>query len=74
MQQYTIGIKIFLTFFAFGFILWLGGSILRTAIAFDLFVPGTELVLKKAIIQMPYRCIRYIFIRCFLFILVLDLA
>lgn len=47
MQRYKISLKIFLTFFAFGFILWFGGSILRTAIAFDLFVPGTKLILKE---------------------------
>jgi hypothetical protein len=47
MQQYSVSIKIFLSILAFGFILWIGGSILRTAIAFDLFVPGTALVLKS---------------------------
>lgn len=39
--------KIVLTFFTLGFIIWLGGSIVRMTIAYDLFEPGVELVLKN---------------------------
>ncbi len=32
---------------AIGLILWIGGNVVRYAIAYDLFVPGTELTLKN---------------------------
>ena len=47
MQYKTIFSKIFLTIFTVGVIIWLGGTIARNAIAFDIFVPGTELTLKN---------------------------
>ncbi|MBI5325956.1 MAG: hypothetical protein HZB41_11910 [Ignavibacteriae bacterium] len=30
-----------------GFFIWFGGSIIRTAVAYDLFIPATELTLKN---------------------------
>ena len=39
--------KFLQTTLAFGLILWIGGNIVRYAIAYDLFVPGTELILKN---------------------------
>ncbi len=47
MQHKTITAKIFISILAFGIIVWIGGTIVRNAIAFDLFVPGTELELKN---------------------------
>jgi len=34
-------VKLFLTFTILGIIVWLGGSVIRNAIAFDIFIPGT---------------------------------
>jgi hypothetical protein len=39
-------IRLLLTFLAIASIIWLGGEIFRTIIGFDIFIPGTELVLK----------------------------
>ena len=39
--------KVLITIAALGIMIWLGGSIVRTAIGYDLFLPGTELVLKQ---------------------------
>jgi len=47
MQYKTYKSKILLTLLAFGVILWIGGAIARLAIAYDLFLPGTELILKN---------------------------
>ena len=33
--------KLLLTLSAFGFVVWIGGSVVRASIAYDLFVPGT---------------------------------
>ena len=38
--------KIFLTLFVIGFAIWLGGTIIRTTIAFDLFVPTIQIELN----------------------------
>jgi uncharacterized membrane protein len=38
--------KIILTFFVFGFVIWLGGILIRTTIAYDLFVPDGSMELK----------------------------
>jgi len=46
ISKFNISSKIILSFLGSGFILWLGGSVVRSAIAFDLFVPGSEMVLK----------------------------
>ncbi len=46
MRRKAIIKKIFLTAFTFGLIVWLGGGIVRAAVAYDLFVPGTALQLK----------------------------
>lgn len=40
--------KLFIFLFAIGFVLWLGGGIVRASIAFDIFEPGTELLLKQS--------------------------
>lgn len=40
--------RIALTLFSIGFLLWFGGSVLRSAIAFDLFEPGAKLELKQS--------------------------
>lgn len=34
-------VKLFLTFTILGIIVWLGGSVIRNAIAYDIFIPGT---------------------------------
>jgi len=38
--------KLLLTLYTFGIIIWIGGSIIRTSIAFELYVPATKLTLK----------------------------
>jgi len=47
MKCKTIWTKIFLTIFVIGLSIWIGGTIVRYAIAYDVFVPGTELELKN---------------------------
>lgn len=46
MQHYTKVAKILISLYVLGNLLWLGGSIIRTSIAFEIFVAGTELKLK----------------------------
>jgi hypothetical protein len=38
--------KVILTIFVFGFVIWLGGTVVRTAIAYNLFTLGTEMQIK----------------------------
>jgi hypothetical protein len=38
--------KVILTIFVFGFVLWLGGTVVRTGIAYNLFKLGAEMQLK----------------------------
>jgi hypothetical protein len=47
MRHKTITAKIFITILVSGMILWIGGNIVRNAIAYDIFVPGTALELKN---------------------------
>lgn len=47
MRYNTITAKIFISILTFGIIIWIGGNIVRSAIAYDLFVPGTALELKN---------------------------
>jgi hypothetical protein len=47
MQHKTFTAKFLLTLVALGLLIWLGGSIIRTAIAYDLYEPGTALKLKS---------------------------
>jgi hypothetical protein len=47
MKFNSVTSKIFLSIFAFGFSIWFGGTLLRSAIAFDLFEPSTKLELKS---------------------------
>jgi hypothetical protein len=47
MRHKTITFKILLTILVFGAITWIGGTIVRSAIAYDLFVPGKALELKN---------------------------
>ena len=46
MENYSKIHKIILTFFVLGFVVWFGGTIARTSIAFDLFTSGTHIELK----------------------------
>ena len=46
MQKNTVVSKILLTLLVFGLILWLGGAIIRTATAYEIYNPFTELELK----------------------------
>ncbi len=46
MHQFPKSVKLFGLVLAFGLIFWIGGWIARTAIGFDIFISGTELVLK----------------------------
>jgi hypothetical protein len=46
MQHRTKTAKLLLTLIALGFFIWFGGSVIRTIIAYDLFEPGTALVLR----------------------------
>lgn len=39
--------KLLLTVLSFSFIIWFGGALLRSSMAYDLFVPGAKLVLKS---------------------------
>lgn len=45
MQQKK-SVNILISIFALGFIIWFGGSIVRSATAFDIFTPGRELELR----------------------------
>lgn len=38
--------KILITIIAIGFIFWMGGILARTIVAFDVFIPGSDMVLK----------------------------
>ncbi|MGA2297701.1 MAG: hypothetical protein ABSG15_09160 [FCB group bacterium] len=40
-------IKLFLSVLVAGLVLWLGGTAIRAAIAFDLYLPGSELIIKN---------------------------
>lgn len=46
MKNYSKLFRIILTFFVLGFILWFGGVILRSALGYDLFIPGSDFTLK----------------------------
>ncbi len=46
MPQYSRCFKVLLTFFAIGFVVWFGGTVIRTTISYDLFVVGSDFVLK----------------------------
>lgn len=46
MLKLKIFDKILLSIIAVGIILWLGGNVIRTAIAYNIFVPATELQFK----------------------------
>ena len=46
MQEKSVLQKIFITILTFGIILWFGGSIIRSSIAFDLFIPAAKMELK----------------------------
>jgi hypothetical protein len=39
--------KLLITILAVGFVVWLGGNVVRNAIAYDVFVPGTALEVKN---------------------------
>jgi hypothetical protein len=47
MQAINKTSKVLMILLALGLIIWLGGNILRTVIAYDLYVPATELTLKS---------------------------
>lgn len=47
MEKYNKTLKILITILALGFIVWFGGSIIRSAIGYDLFHPDAQLVLKE---------------------------
>lgn len=47
MRRKEITLKFLIIVFTFAVIIWIGGSLLRNIIAFDLFVPATELSLKN---------------------------
>ena len=47
MQYKEIIVKLLIIVFTIAVIFWIGGSLLRNIIAFDLFVPATELSLKN---------------------------
>ncbi len=46
MGKRTKFFKIILTFFTLSFTIWFGSEIVRTMLSYDLFVPGSEFVLK----------------------------
>jgi hypothetical protein len=46
METPSVKAKIFITLFTLGIIIWLGGSIIRTIVAYDIYVPATELKVK----------------------------
>jgi len=47
MNTYSKYNKILILIFALGVIVWLGGNVIRTVIAFDLFIPGKEMEIKQ---------------------------
>ena len=47
MRHKTKTSKILLTLAALGFFIWFGGSVIRAAVAYDIFEPGTALTLKS---------------------------
>jgi len=54
-------LKILLSIFAFGFIVWLGGTVFRTTIAYNLFLIGPEMHLNPAYTNMERINTIYIF-------------
>ncbi len=48
MQKKSFREKFFLTFLVSGLIMWIGGSIVRTGIAFDMYVPFSNMILKTS--------------------------
>ena len=48
MQNKSFKEKFFLTFLVSGLIMWIGGSIVRTGVAFDIFVPFSNMILKQS--------------------------
>ncbi len=47
MQHKEKAIKLLITIFIIAVVFWIGGSLIRNIIAFDLFVPATELSIKN---------------------------
>ncbi|OGU13010.1 MAG: hypothetical protein A2X61_10525 [Ignavibacteria bacterium GWB2_35_12] len=47
MRHKTKTSRILLTLAALGFFIWFGGSVIRTAVAYDLFEPGSALTIKS---------------------------
>ncbi len=52
--------KIILIIAALGFALWFGGNVMRTAVAFDVFEPGGELIVKDIAPELLMKSV-YIF-------------
>lgn len=48
MQHLNRLTKIAITILTFGFILWFGGSVMRSAIAFDIIIPGVQVGVKSS--------------------------
>jgi len=61
MKNFNKTYKILLTFFVLGFVVWLGGTIIRTTIAFDLFTPETNIELKPEYTNIERMNTIYIF-------------
>ncbi|MBM2815921.1 MAG: hypothetical protein HW421_2683 [Ignavibacteria bacterium] len=47
MKKRNLYYKFFITAFTLGFLLWFGGSIVRTALAYDLYIPGTKILKEQ---------------------------
>lgn len=45
-MKLTVTQKLLLSVLAFGLVVYIGGTIVRTAVAFEIYVPGTEMTLK----------------------------
>ena len=52
--------KIILIIAALGFALWFGGNVMRTAVGFDIFEPGGELIVKDIAPELLMKSV-YIF-------------
>ena len=58
MKKMNLFDKIIASLASIGFVFWLGGSIIRLITAYDMFEPGTQMVLKNYSIELKTQLIR----------------
>ncbi len=58
MKKMSLFDKIISSLAGLGFVFWLGGSIIRVIISYDMFEPGTQMVLKNYSLELKTQLIR----------------